>query len=234
MSQRYEKVEESRRVERSGQQEVPPPREFNEQQESQQYREQQQNTSYTHTEVRAPVPNIPAPFISSSAGLGQELVGEGFTASAARISGGSQQVQIELSPQQQKEALMDRERYERELAAINERHQRDIEGKTEAYRKQAEIEAERIRKELEKQHQRDIDFRKNLVEGTIQTQKKQVELEANMAKRELDREGQLARDALEQSKMSTNVEVNFDSSAGRTQSGGVTVSQSEKVTKSKK
>jgi len=229
MSARRVEVVEQQRYEQSGEQ--IPPQQYQEGQQ-QQYREEQQNTSYTHTEVRAPIPNVPAPFISSSAGLGQSLVGEGFTASAARISGGSQEVNVQASPRQQEEALLDQERYERELAAINERHQRDIEGKTEAYRKQAEIEAERIRKELEKQHQRDIEFRKSLVEGTIQTQKKQVELEAAMAKRELDREGQLARDALEQSKMATNVQVNFESSAGRTESGATTVSQSEKVTKS--
>lgn len=228
MEYRREEQVEERRME--GQQQPP----LREGQQQQQYREKEENVSYTHTQVRAPVPNIPAPFISSSAGLSQELVGEGFTASAARISGGSQECQIQLTPEMQKQAQMDQERYQRELAAINERHQRDIEGKTEAYRKQAEIEAERIRKELEQQHYRDIEFRKNLVAGTIDTQKKQVELEAMMAKRELDREGKLARDALEQSKMTTNVEVNFDAAAGHTQSGGTTVSQSEKITKSKR
>jgi len=200
-----------------------------------QCREQEQHVGYTHTEVKAAVPNLPPPMISTgAAGLAQAVVGEGFTASAARVSGASEAAQIKLTPEMEKQAMLDQERYQRELAAINERHQRDIEGKTEAYRKQAEIEAERIRKELEKQHQRDIEFRKNLVAGTIETQKKQVELEAMMAKRELDREGQLARDALEQSKMTTNVQVNFDAAAGHTQSGGVTVSQSDKLSMSKK
>jgi len=230
MPRRGERVQysEELRVEQNGQ---PMPPQFQDGQ--QQFREEQQNTSFTRTEVRAPVPNVPPPMMSTgAAGLGQALVGEGFTASAARISGGSQNVQVQPSPQMQQEACMDQEHYERELAAINERHQRDIEGKTEAYRKQAEIEAERIRKELEMQHQRDIEFRKTLVQGTIQTQKKQVELEAMMAKRELEREGKLASDALEQTKMATQVEVNFDAAADRTQSGGTTVSQSEKVTKS--
>ncbi|OQV15592.1 hypothetical protein BV898_10311 [Hypsibius exemplaris] len=44
-----------------------------------------------------------------------------------------------------------------------------------------------------------------------------------MAKRELDREGQLAKEALERSRLATNVEVNFDSAAGHTVSGGTTI-----------
>ena len=88
----------------------------------------------------------------SPAGLGQALAGEGFTASAARISGASQEVNVQPSPQLLKEAEMDRERYAREQDAINSRHMSETERKTEAYRKTAEAEAERIRKELEKQH----------------------------------------------------------------------------------
>jgi hypothetical protein len=87
-----------------------------------------------------------------SAGLGQALVGEGFTASAARISGGSQEANIQPTPQMLQAAERDRERYQREQDAINARHQQETERKTEAYRKTAEAEAERIRKELEKQH----------------------------------------------------------------------------------
>ena len=116
--------------------------------------------------VRAGVPNIPPPIISTGvSGLGEQLVGQGFTASAARISGQSSEAHVQMSPQMEAEARKDRERYERELHTINDRHQKDIEGKTEAYRKQAEAEAERLRKELEKQHQRDIEFRKSLVQG---------------------------------------------------------------------
>lgn len=202
--------------------------------QEEQIRQEEQNSSYLHTEVRAPMPNIPPPMMSGSAGLGQALVGEGFQASAARISGGSQEMNVQPSEKLLQEAAMDKERYGREQEAIQNRLQSETERKTEAYRKTAEAEAERIRKELEKQHERDIEFRKDLVQGTIESQKKQVELEAIMAKRELDREGKLARDALEQSKMATNVEVNFDSAAGHTVSGGQTVSQSIKVTKEKK
>nr|WBQ85682.1 CAHS 1a [Macrobiotus sp. 1 JF-2022a] len=68
-----------------------------------------------------------------------------------------------------------------------------------------------------------------------------------MAKKELEREAQLAKEALERSKLATNVEVNFDSaggklqhsisffclraliSVGHTTSAGTTVSESESV-----
>lgn len=194
--------------------------------------QQEQNTSYTHTDVRTNVPNLAPPIISTSAaGLGEQLVGQGFAASAARISGQSSEAHVQMTPEMEAEARKDREKYEKEIQAINARHEKDIEGKTEDYRKQAEAEAERLRKELEKQHQRDIEFRKSLVQGTIDNQKKQVELESTMAKRELDREGKLAQDALEKSKMSTDAQVTFDSSVGKTISGGTTVSQSERQSK---
>jgi len=188
--------------------------------------------SYVHTEVKAPLINPAPPIISTgSAGLGQALVGEAFSASAARISSGSNQINVQPSEKLSEEARRDQERYQREQDAILQRQQQSTESKTEAYRKDAEAQAEKIRKELEKQHQKDIDFRKDLVGDAINTQKKQVELEAMMAKRELDREAQAAKEALEQSKLQTNIEVKMDTAAGRTISGGTTVSQSESLSK---
>jgi regulator of protease activity HflC (stomatin/prohibitin superfamily) len=201
-------------------------------QRDEQHHEKVENTSYTHTDVRVPNINPAPPIISTgSAGLGQALVGEGFTASAARISSGSSQINVQPSEKLTEEARRDQERYQREQEAILQRQQQQTEGKTEAYRKEAEAQAEKIRKELEKQHQKDVDFRKELVGDAINTQKKQVELEAMMAKRELDREAQAAREALDKSKLQTNIEVNMETAAGRTVSGGTTVSQSEKISK---
>jgi len=202
---------------------------------SKQSQEQVTHTEFTHSEVKAPLIHPAPPIIATgSAGLAEEIVGQGFTASAARISGASSEVNIQASPALVEAARRDQERYQLEQGAIAQRHEKDLEQKTEAYRKTAEAEAEKIRKELEKQHARDVEFRKDMVESAIERQKREVDLEANMAKRELDREGQLAKEALERSRLSTNVEVNFDSAAGHTVSGGTTVSKSEKIEVQKK
>jgi len=193
--------------------------------------QQEKSTSYTHTEVRAPLINTVSPIVSiGSAGLAQEIVGEGFTASAARISGASSNVMVNETAEMRQQQLKEQEHYQREKNAIERQHEKELEKKTEAYRKTAEEEAERIRKELEKQHARDVDFRKDLVESAIDKQKREVELEAKMAKKDLERERELALNALENSKMATNVQVQMDTAAGKTISGGTTVSESVKVT----
>jgi len=189
--------------------------------------EAEKNTSYTHTEVRAPLITPVAPFVSTGVtGLAQDVVGEGFTASAARITAGSASAVVTETAEMRDKALKDQERYQKEKDAIARSHEKDLEKKTEAYRKEAEAEAEKIRKELEKQHARDVEFRKDMVDETIERQKREVELEAKYAKKELEHERQLAQNALDQSKMSTNIEVAMDTAAGRTVSGGTTVSES--------
>jgi len=191
----------------------------------------EQSVTHTHTEVRAPVINTPAPvMVTSASGLAQEMVGDAFSASAARItSEGSSSVVVE-SAAMAKQAAMDRERYTREEAAIAKSHDMDLEKKTEKYRKEAEAQAEKIRKEMEKQHAKDIEFRKEIVESTIDRQKREVELEAKYAKKELEMERQKALDALEHSKTATNIEVTFDAAAGTTTSSGTVVSEHTGIT----
>jgi len=189
-----------------------------------------QQTSFTHTEVRAPLINPLPPIISTgSAGLAQDIVGEGFCASATRVSGQTANIGVCETQETRAHAAKDQERYSREQESIARSHEKDLEKKTEEYRKTAEAEAEKIRKELEKQHARDVDFRKDVVESAIDRQKREVELEAKYAKKELEHERELALNALEQSKMATNVQVSMDTAAGTTVSGGTTISQHTEV-----
>nr|WBQ85739.1 CAHS 8a [Macrobiotus pallari] len=128
------------------------------QREQGQYREREQSevkqSSYMHTEVKTPMMNLPTPFISTSLGLAQQLLGEGFQASVARISGASEESTVQDYPQLEEETRRDLEAKQREQDMLAQMFEKELQRKTEAYRKQQEIETERIRKELEKQHLR--------------------------------------------------------------------------------
>jgi len=188
----------------------------------------EKTTSYTHTEVRAPSHVHVQPMISTgAAGLAQEVIGQGFSASAARISGGAVEGHVVETREMREKARRDQEKYAREQAAIAAEHEKSLAMKTDKYRKETEEEAEKIRMELEKQHARDVDFRKDLVESEIERQKREIDLEAKKAKTELEHERQLAKEALESSKMRTDIEVKLDTAAGTTVSCGTTMASSE-------
>lgn len=188
--------------------------------------DQSKSSSFTRTDVSAPLVNPLPPIISTGAsGLAQEIVGEGFSASAARISGASSNVNVVETPEMRERMRRDQEQYAREKQAIAGASEKEMGRKTEHYRKEAEEQAEKIRKELEKQHAKDIDFRKEVVESTIDRQKREVDLEAKMAKKELEQEREMAKEALDQSKFRTDIQVKMATAAGETVSGGTSVSQ---------
>jgi len=211
-----------------------PPEQREEYERRQREQSEVKHSSYTHTEVRAPLMNLPTPFISSSLGLAQQLMGEGFQASMSRISGTSEECLVGDFPQIEEESRKDIEAKQREQEQLTHQFELDLKRKTEGYRKQQEIETERIRKELEKQHLRDVEFRKDLMEQQIDNQRRQIELEAKYAKKELDRERQRARLVLDKSKFHTDIQVNMESSVGGTESQGQIVSESEKITEKHK
>jgi len=190
------------------------------------------HTGYTHTDVVAPMMLSSQPVIIANTGVAQDLVG-GFSANIARVTGTSQELQMQRTPQMIEQERQDEERYNRERDAIQLAHQKEIERMTEEYRKRAEAEAQKIRSELEKQHQRDVAFRKDLIDTAIERQRKEVDLEAKLAKRDLERGGQAAKASLDQSRLATNVDINFNAAASTNseRSEGTTVSESEKFTR---
>ncbi|XP_055357667.1 cytosolic-abundant heat soluble protein 86272-like [Paramacrobiotus metropolitanus] len=193
--------------------------------------EKKENVSYTYTDVRTPQINPPAPvlIISSAAGLAQEIVGEGFSASAARVTGASPQVTVTETLTSQEKYLREQENYRKEQEALVRKYERAVEKMNEEYRKKTEQEAEKIRKEMEKQHERDIEFRKELMEKAIERQKEEIALEAKYARKELERQREMAMEALDKTKKQADVQVNLDTMAGHTVSESQSQSQQMEV-----
>nr|P0CU52.1 RecName: Full=Cytosolic-abundant heat soluble protein 106094; Short=CAHS 106094; AltName: Full=Tardigrade-specific intrinsically disordered protein CAHS 106094; Short=TDP CAHS 106094 [Paramacrobiotus richtersi] len=188
-----------------------------------------QQTSYMQSQVKVPHYNFPTPYFTTSFSA-QELLGEGFQASISRISAVTEDMQSMEIPEFVEEARRDYAAKTRENEMLGQQYEKELERKSEAYRKHQEVEADKIRKELEKQHMRDIEFRKEIAELAIENQKRMIDLECRYAKKDMDRERTKVRMMLEQQKFHSDIQVNLDSSAAGTESGGHVVSQSEKFT----
>jgi len=92
--------------------------------------EQTQNTAYTHTEVRAPLVSPAPPIISTGAsGLAQDVIGSGFTASAARVCGASSTTDVVETQEMREKRLKEQERLDRERDAIARQHEKEVEKK---------------------------------------------------------------------------------------------------------
>nr|WBQ85708.1 CAHS 6a [Macrobiotus sp. 1 JF-2022a] len=112
------------------------------------------------------------------------------------------------------------ERYRQRVEELARQHEAEASAKASQYRQQVEQDAELIRKTLERQHIRDIEFRKDMVESAVDRQQHEIQLEAEYAMRALEKEREAARNALDQAKMQTNIDVNIDTAIGTTVSRG--------------
>jgi F0F1-type ATP synthase membrane subunit b/b' len=179
------------------------------------------DSTTTHTEIRAPIihPSSAGGIsVSGLSGLAKEVMGEGMTASVERIEVNNRDEAIMETPEQAEEFRKHQEKYLKGQQAIREKHEKDIARLTEEYRKKTEQEAEKIRKQMERQHERDVDFRKQLVEDAIKRQKEELALEAKYAVKEMERQRDLALDALDCSRIHTDISVNLNTTAGQTSS----------------
>jgi len=112
------------------------------------------------------------------------------------------------------------DRYRRKVEKLARLHEFETAQKAAEYRAEVERDAELIRRTLERQHMRDIDFRKEMIESNIERQEREIQLEAEYAMRVLEAERAAARQALEKAKGESNIEVNIDSAVGTTHSVG--------------
>ncbi|XP_055348073.1 cytosolic-abundant heat soluble protein 94205-like [Paramacrobiotus metropolitanus] len=181
------------------------------------------NETHVHTEIRAPLVAPPVAHVEVQGGFGD--LAAGFTGSSARYTATSGEVFVQPSPRALEEARRDSLSHQKEADSIARAHEQDLMKRSEKYQSETEAEALKIRKEMEKQHERDIAFRKSLIDSAVDRQIREVDLEARMAKRELLREAQIAKEQLDRASAATTVEVDLKTAVGHTHSAGVTASE---------
>nr|WBQ85705.1 CAHS 6d [Paramacrobiotus richtersi] len=111
-------------------------------------------------------------------------------------------------------------RYRAGVEQLARQHEVETAQKADAYRHQVEADAELIRRTLERQHVRDIEFRKDMVSTAVDRQQQEIKMEAEYALKTLEQERLAAERALDQAKMETHIDVKVDSAIGTTVSKG--------------
>lgn len=181
-------------------------------------------TGYTHTEDKAltiAAPNLAAPIHSR---LDVRLGG----GASAEIHAGTT---MDLSSiQRVDQGPEEYARYKAKVETLARHDERDAGIRAAKYRDEVERDAEMIRQILERQHIRDLEFRKEMIEHQVDRQEREIQLEAEYAMRALELERQAAREALETAKAQTHVDVRVDTAIGTTISKGAISTSTEKHT----
>ncbi|GAV06915.1 CAHS14 [Ramazzottius varieornatus] len=119
-------------------------------------------------------------------------------------------------------------RYRAKVEALAREDEREAGLRAAEYRTEVERDAETIRQILERQHIRDLEFRREMIEHQVDRQEREIQLEAEYAMRALEMERQAARKALETAKAQTHVDVRVDTAIGTTISKGAISTSAEK------
>nr|WBQ85707.1 CAHS 6b [Macrobiotus polonicus]WBQ85709.1 CAHS 6a [Macrobiotus polonicus] len=170
---------------------------------------------------------VPGPMLAPPIQSGtSELLAQGSGGTSAEIHA-STNVDLLTNVNMDTMAPEEYERYRQRVEDLAAQHASESAEKAAQYRNQVEQDAELIRRTLERQHIRDIEFRKDMVESAVDRQQHEIQLEAEYAMRALEKEREAARNALDQAKMQTNIDVRVDTAVGTTISRGNVSTSSE-------
>lgn len=167
-------------------------------------------TGYTYTEDKALT--VAAPMLAQEihSNLNMQLGG----GASAEIHAGTT---MDLSKMQRNDLGPEEyAKYKAKVEALARKDEKDAGKRASDYRAEVERDAELIRQILERQHIRDLEFRKEMIEHQVDRQEREIQLEAEYAMRALELERNAAREALETAKAQTHIDVKFDSAIGTT------------------